>query len=255
MPCNPSPHSLPIALCGALTLQVLLPSVRCSFFDQSCNLLRPGGVDRVAGAWDFDLVAVGSCGIPPFQVRFDGSICCRYQHPARFASPRSRGDDCFEIVSFVQHLRPRHESGLLRRQVGCEVLMKLRGVEVSETVCRLFYRTRLAEVTRETLSVVSFIFSSIWHMGSDVHQTGDRWIRPRLGNYRSPVAVSDKNARSILLSQGALRSGDIIFEGRLRLLHNADVVAILNKNVVHAFPARTIRPGAVNQNNIPNVMV
>jgi hypothetical protein len=28
----------------------LLPSVRCSFFDQSCNLLRPGDIDRVAGA-------------------------------------------------------------------------------------------------------------------------------------------------------------------------------------------------------------
>ena len=29
---------------------VLLPSVGCSFFDHSCNLLRPGDVDRVAGA-------------------------------------------------------------------------------------------------------------------------------------------------------------------------------------------------------------
>ena len=29
---------------------MLLPSLRCSFFDQSCNLLRPGDVDRVAGA-------------------------------------------------------------------------------------------------------------------------------------------------------------------------------------------------------------
>jgi hypothetical protein len=62
---------------------------------------------------------------------------CRYQHPARFASPRRRGDDCFEIVSCVEHLRSRHESGLLHRQVGCEVLMKLRGIEVSETVSRV----------------------------------------------------------------------------------------------------------------------
>jgi hypothetical protein len=28
----------------------LLPNVRCGFFDQSCNLLWPGDVDRVAGA-------------------------------------------------------------------------------------------------------------------------------------------------------------------------------------------------------------
>ena len=34
-----------------------------------------------------------------------------------------------------------------------------------------------------------------------------------------------------------------------------DVVAILHKNVVNAFPARTICPCAVNQNNIPNEML
>src|SRR5260370_3597034 len=124
----------------------LLRSVRCSLFDQSCNLLRPGDVDRGAGARDFDLVAVGSCGIPAFEVRVNGSVFCRYQHPAWFASPRSRGDYFSEVVSKVEYLRARHESGLLGRQVGCEVLMKLCGVEVSETVCRLLYRTRLAEV-------------------------------------------------------------------------------------------------------------
>jgi hypothetical protein len=48
-----------------------------------------------------------------------------YQHPARFASPRRRGDDCIEIVSCDEHLRTRHKSGLLSWQVGCEVLMKL----------------------------------------------------------------------------------------------------------------------------------
>src|SRR6266478_2208744 len=79
--------------------------------------------------------------------------------------------------------------------------MKLRRVEVSETVCSLLYRSRLAEVTWEALSVVSLILSSIWHVGSDVHQTGYRWIRPRLGNYRSPIAVTDKNAWSTCLSK------------------------------------------------------
>jgi len=77
----------------------------------------------------------------------------------------------------------------------------------------------------------------------------------RFGNYRSPVAVSDKNARPILLSKDALRRGDIFFKGRLRLLDDADVVAILNKNVVNAFPAGTICPGTVNQNNVPNAML
>src|SRR5258706_11217672 len=104
--------------------------------------------------------------------------------------------------------------------------MKLHGVKVSESIKCLLYRRRLAEVTWETLSVVSLILASIRHVGSDVHQTGDRWIRPRFGNYRSSVAMSDKNAWSILLSQDALSSGDIILKRCLRLLNDADVVAI-----------------------------
>src|SRR5207302_7048999 len=113
-------------------------------------------------------MALGSCGVPPFEIRVDGSVFCRYQHPAWFASPRSRGDDCFEIVSCIEHLRSRHESGLLSRQVGCEVLMKLRRVEISETVCRLLYCARLADVAWEALSVVSLVLTSIWHVGRDV---------------------------------------------------------------------------------------
>src|SRR5207253_10332808 len=175
-----------------------LPSVRCSFFDQGRNLLRPGDVDRVTGAFDFDLMTLRSCGIPPFEVGVDGSVFCRYQHPAWFASPRRRGDDRIEIGSCVEHLRSRHESGLLSRQVGCEVLMKLCGVKVSETVCRLLYRSRLAEVTGEALSVASLTLSSVWHVGRDVHQTGNRWIRTRFSNYGPSITMSDKNARSIL---------------------------------------------------------
>src|SRR5438270_13811212 len=154
-------------------MQVRLPSVGCGFFDQSCNLLWPGDVDRVAGARDFDLVTVGSCGIPALEVGVDGSICCGYQRPARLASPRSRGDDCFEIVSEVEHLGLRHKSGLLRGQVSCEVHMKLHWIEVRETVGGLLYRTRFAEITWEALSVVSFVLSSIGHVGRDVHQTSD----------------------------------------------------------------------------------
>src|SRR5206468_8928242 len=52
----------------------------------------------------------------------------------------------------VQHLRLRHESGLLSRQIGGEVLMKLRGVEVGETVYRLLYCSRFTEVTWEAPS-------------------------------------------------------------------------------------------------------
>src|SRR5262245_45042443 len=151
---------IPLTLLSAISTSVtLLPSLRCSFLYQSRNLLRPGDVDRVAGARDFDLAAVGSCGIPPLKIRVDRSVCPRHQHPAWFASPRRRGDERFEIVSCVEHLGSRHESGLLGRKVGCEVRMKLRGVEVSETVRRHLYRIRLAKITRKALSGISLTLS------------------------------------------------------------------------------------------------
>src|ERR1700737_1319082 len=111
-------------------------------------------------------MAIGSCGIPPFEVGIDGSVFCRSQHPARFASPRRRGNDRFEIRSRVEHLRSRYESGLIGGQVICEVLMKLCGVKVRETVWSFLYRGRLAEVTWETLPVVRLILSGIGHLGS-----------------------------------------------------------------------------------------
>ena len=83
-----------------------------------------------------------------------------------------------KLSASVEHLRSRHESGLLHRKIGCKVLMKLRRIEVSETICRLLYRTRLAEVTREALSVVRFVLSSVWHVRCNVHQSGNGWIRP-----------------------------------------------------------------------------
>ena len=133
--------------------------------------------------------------------------------------------------------------------------MKLRRVEVSETVCCLLYRIRLAEIAWEALPVLSLTLSSIRHMGRDVHQTGNRWMCPGFSNYGATITMSDKNARSILLIKDALRSDDVFLEGRLRLLNDADVEAILDKNVVNALPARTICPGTVNQNNIPNAFL
>ena len=62
--------------------------------------------------------------------------------------------------------------------------------------------------------------------------------------------MGDKNARSILQCENPLHRGHIILEGRLRLLDDADIEAVLDKNVVDAFPARTVRPGAVNEDDI-----
>src|ERR1700730_4529689 len=164
------------AVCGRRSRNYatsFLVNVPCSLFDHSGNLFRPGGVDRVAGTRHFDLVAVGSRGVPAFEVGGDGSVRPRYHHPAWFASPRSRRDDRLEIVSKVEHLRSRHELGLLGRQVGGEVIMKLRGVEVSETVRCLLYGTRLAEVAWEALAVVRLVLSRVGHVRRDVYKTGD----------------------------------------------------------------------------------
>src|SRR5260370_2579321 len=132
--------------------------------------------------------------------------------------------------------------------------MKLRGVEISETVSRFLYCIGFAEVTWKSFSVVSLIFSRIRHVGPDVNQSSDRRIRPGFSNYGSAIAVSDKNARSILLRKDTLRRGHIIFTGCLRLLDHADRVTIPNQNVVNTFPARTICPGAMNPKSIPNAM-
>src|SRR5208282_5648205 len=188
------------------------------------------------GARNFDFVAVSSRGIPPFEIGVNGSVASGYQHPAWLTSPRSSGDYCFEILGFVQHLRPRHERGLLRRDVGCEVLMKLRRIEVSETICCLLYRVRLTEITGEALSIVRLILSRIRHVGCDVHQAGNHWVSPSFSDYRSPIAVCHKNARSVLLREDAPRSGDIVLEGRLRFLYDADAVAVFDENLVNTFP-------------------
>src|SRR5258705_8310754 len=90
--------------------------------------------------------------------------------------------------------------------------MELGGIEVRETICRLLYRTRLAEVTREALSVVRFVLSSVWHVRCDIHQSGNRWIRARFCNYGSPIAVRDKDARSVLQCEDTLHGTYIVLE-------------------------------------------
>src|ERR1700683_176623 len=132
--------------------------------------------------------------------------------------------------------------------------MKLSGIDISEAVRCLLERTRLAQVTREAFSVFGLFLSSVRHVSGDVHQTDDGRVRAGFRDYGSAVAVSYKNAWAVLLSNDTLRSRHVFLKGRLRLLDDADVVAILDENVVNAFPAGTICPGAVDQNNIPNAM-
>jgi hypothetical protein len=56
--------------------------------------------------------------------------------------------------------------------------------------------------------------------------------------------MGDEDARTILQGKHALGSGDIFLKGRLRFLHDADVEAVLDQDVVNALPAGTVCPGA-----------
>src|SRR6202041_667316 len=126
----------------------------------------------------------------------------------------------------------------------------LRRIDIGETIRRFLYGARFGEVTRKALSVVGLFLAGIRHVGCDIYQTYNRWIRTSLRDYSSSVAVGDKNARPILLSKDALRGSHVIFKGRLRLLHDADVEAVVDKDVVNTLPAGTIRPGSVHQHDI-----
>jgi len=71
----------------------------------------------VAGARDFDRLTVRSFGIPAFEIGVDGSVCCRYQHPARFASLArcgGTGHSSTRIIEWLIFLPP--EPGVVPQQ-------------------------------------------------------------------------------------------------------------------------------------------
>ena len=90
--------------------------------------------------------------------------------------------------------------------------MKLRGIEVSKTVRRLFYRIGFAEIAWKALSVLSLTLSCIWHVGRDVNRSHNLRIVRGFGDYGPTIAVSDNNARSVLLSDHALRRNYVFLD-------------------------------------------
>src|ERR1700722_16045022 len=107
--------------------------------------------------------------------------------------------------------------------------MELGRIEVREAICCLLDRTRLAEITREALAIVGFVLSSVWHVRRYINQSGNRWTRARFCNYGSPIAVRDKNARSILQCEDTLDGRHIILKRRLWFLDHSDFEAIPDK--------------------------
>jgi hypothetical protein len=67
--------------------------------------------------------------------------------------------------------------------------------------------------------------------------------------------MTDKYAWPILLSEDALGGSHVFSKRGLRLLNNAHVVSVSDKNVVDTLPARAIGPSAMNQNDIADAIL
>jgi len=208
----------------------------------------------VAGAGYFDYVAVGAGGVPTFEVWVDGPVVSGDDHPGWFGSPGGVGDGCFEVVGEVEDLRSRHEFSLVRGNVSCEILMKLCGVEIGETVCGLLDHCRFAQVAGDALSVVGFILSGVRHVRCDVDEGGDGRVGAGFGDDGATVAVADEDGGAVLQVDDAFGGGYIFFEGRFGFLDDGDVIAVFDEDVVDAAPAGAIGPGAVNENYISDAV-
>src|SRR2546429_8245550 len=114
--------------------------------------------------------------------------------------------------------------------------MKLGRIEVSESVRRLFYRCRFTQITWKAFSILSLTFSGIRHVGRDINQCHDLGIVRGFGDYLAAITVSDNNTWSVLLSDHALGGSYVFSERRLRLLHDADPVTVLNQHVINTCP-------------------
>ena len=64
------------------------------------------------------------------------------------------------------------------------------------------------------------------------------------------IAVSNKDAGSFLPSKHAFGGRHVILKGCFGFLNNAYVETVLKKDVINAFPARTICPCAMHQYDI-----
>jgi len=98
--------------------------------------------------------------------------------------------------------------------------------------------------------VFRLFLSYIRHVGGDVDQANDGWVISCFRDYGTTIAMSNKKARSVLQSYNAFGGGDVILEGRFRLLNHAYIEMVLNKNVINLFPARAICPGAVYEYDV-----
>src|SRR5258705_2781227 len=192
----------------------------------------------MARAFEFFCVAVSARVVPPLEIGINYLVRRRDNRPARLGLPRSSGQRRSEDLGCCQYLRPRFEFGLLARQVGGEVLVEVRGVEVGEAVVRLLYRSFLLRGGAGHVLLLSkgaLVLSDVGSVRSDVHKSDDIRMDAGLGDDRAAVAVTDEDARTFLQIEDTLSRRNVIFQRGQRFLNDADVVAVLNQSFVNWF--------------------
>ena len=96
--------------------------------------------------------------------------------------------------------------------------MKLRRVDICETVGRFLYGALIWRGRSESAFPSTDSFAGIRHVSRDIHQARNRWIRARFRNHGSPIAMTDKDARSVLECEDTLHGSYIVLERSPRLL-------------------------------------
>jgi hypothetical protein len=89
--------------------------------------------------------------------------------------------------------------------------------------------------------------------GGDVDHRFHLFIRAGFADDNAPVGVTNQHHRPILLSDGALREGDIVGQRGRRVLDDRHIVALLLQRVVDTLPPGAIGEAAMDQNDIFDV--
>ena len=84
-----------------------------------------------------------------------------------------------------------------------------------------------------------------------VDQPDNLWVITRFGNHHAGVGMADQYYWSVLQRDDALRRRYIVGQRGQRILHRDYMKTLRLEKRNHPGPARSIRPGAVNEDYIP----
>ena len=84
--------------------------------------------------------------------------------------------------------------------------------------------------------------------GGDIHKPCYFRIVARFGDHCSPIGVAHENRVPILHCKNPLGNSHIVRQRNRRILDNADVVAVLLKDLLDALPAGAVHKTTMDQN-------